>query len=45
VDAFNFLHGPAPENHSDVTSSDLIDAVTEAWERNSVRPSTVGVAP
>jgi hypothetical protein len=28
-----------------VTSSNLIDAVTEAWERNSVRPSTVGVAP
>ncbi len=45
VDAFNFLHGPAPENHSDVTTSDLIDAVTTAWERNSVRPSTVGVAP
>ena len=42
VDAFNFLHGPDPDNHGDVSSSDLIDAITDAWGRNTLRPSTLG---
>ena len=39
VTAFNFRHGPDPDNHTDVASSELIDVITEYWGRNTVRPS------
>jgi hypothetical protein len=38
IDAFNFRHGPDPDNHADVTSSDLIDAIIKYWGRNTIRP-------
>jgi len=41
VDAFNFRHGPDPEHHADVTSSDLIDAIVKYWGRNTIRPSSL----
>ena len=40
-DSFNFRHGPDPDHHAGVASSDLMDAIQEHWERNSVRPSNV----
>jgi hypothetical protein len=40
-DAFNFLHGPDPNYHADVESSDLIDVIVKYWGRNTVRPSNV----
>ena len=39
VDAFNFRHGPDPNNHADVESSDLIDVIVGYWGRNTMRPS------
>jgi hypothetical protein len=39
VDAFNFRHGPDPDHHADVASSDLMDIIREYWARNTVRPS------
>jgi len=39
VDAFNFRHGPDPDHHADVASSDLIDVIVKYWERNTIRPS------
>jgi len=45
VDAFNFRHGPDPHNHTDVESSDLIEVIVQAWERNTIRPSSaIGTA-
>ncbi|MCK4316801.1 MAG: endo alpha-1,4 polygalactosaminidase, partial [Anaerolineae bacterium] len=41
VDAFNFRHGPDPNNHTDVGSSDLMDVIIEYWGRNTIRPSSV----
>ena len=41
VDAFNFRHGPDPDHHADVTTSDLIKVITAHWERNTIRPSVV----
>jgi hypothetical protein len=38
-DEFNFRHGPDPDNHSDVSSSLLIDTVRDHWSKNTVRPS------
>ena len=38
VDAFNFRHGPDPNNHADVESSDLMDVIVEYWGRNTIRP-------
>ncbi len=38
-DAFNFRHGPDPENHADVASSELMDVIVKYWQRNTVRPS------
>jgi hypothetical protein len=38
VDAFNFRHGPDPDNHADVESSDLMDVIVKYWGRNTVRP-------
>jgi cysteinyl-tRNA synthetase len=40
-DAFNFRHGPNPNNHADVESSDLMDVIVEHWGRNSTRPSNL----
>jgi len=39
-DAFDFWHGPDPENHSDVAWSELIEVAVEHWGRNTVRPSS-----
>jgi hypothetical protein len=39
VDAFNFRHGPAPNNHVDVDSSKLMDVIYSFWQRNTARPS------
>jgi len=36
IDAFNFRHGPDPDNHTDVASSDLIAVIEEHWGRNTV---------
>jgi len=38
VDAFNFRHGPNPNNHTDVELSDLMDVIVDHWGRNTVRP-------
>jgi len=38
IDAFNFRHGPDPNHHADVTSSDLMDAIEKYWGRNTARP-------
>ena len=43
-DAFNFRHGPDPDHHADVASSDLMDVIVKYWRRNTVRPSSA-VAP
>ncbi len=40
-DDFDFLHGPDPNNHSNVATSKLIEAVRAAWKLNSIRPSNV----
>ena len=42
VDAFNFRHGPDPNNHTDVTSSDLIEVIKKYWARNTIRPADMG---
>jgi hypothetical protein len=38
-DDFNFLHGPDPDHHTDVSSSELIDVIVQHWGRNAIRPS------
>ncbi len=38
-DAFNFRHGPDPDNHADVPQSELLDAIRTNWQRNAIRPS------
>ena len=38
VDAFNFRHGPDPDNHQDVVSSDLMDVIIKYWGRDTIRP-------
>lgn len=38
-DAFAFMHGPDPNNHSNVTS-DLRDVIENYWSRNTQYPST-----
>jgi hypothetical protein len=40
VDALNFRHGPDPQHHADVESSDLMDVIVEHWGRNTIRPSS-----
>jgi len=40
-DAFNFRHGPDPDNHADVASSDLIEVIIKYWGRNTIRPSSI----
>jgi hypothetical protein len=42
VDAFDFLHGPDPDNHVNVQTSDLIGVIRSNWSRNTARPSNVG---
>jgi len=37
IDAFNFRHGPDPNNHTDVESA-LQEAITARWARNVERP-------
>ncbi len=41
VDAFNFRHGPDPNNHTDVVTSTLMGVITDHWGRNTVRPSSM----
>ena len=36
----NFRHGPDPDHHGDVASSDLIEVIVEHWGRNTIRPSS-----
>ena len=38
VDAFNFRHGPDPNEHAGVESSDLMDVIVKYWGRNTARP-------
>ncbi len=38
-DGFNFRHGPDPNNHANVATSDLIVALENYWGRNTIRPS------
>ena len=38
INAFNFRHGPDPDNHTDVASSDLIEVIETYWNRNTLRP-------
>ncbi len=38
VDDFNFRHGPDPNNHTDVASSDLMDVIVEHWGQNTIWP-------
>ncbi len=42
-DGFDFMHGPDPGHHTDVSTSDLIDAIEDYWRRNTIRPSTMAV--
>jgi hypothetical protein len=41
-DAFDFLHGPGVNNHSNVDTSALIEVILNYWTRNTLRPSNVG---
>ena len=41
VDAFNFRHGPDPNHHTDVASSDFSSTIKKYWARNTIRPSTM----
>jgi len=34
INAFNFRHGPDPDNHTDVVSSDLMDVIVKYWGYN-----------
>ena len=40
-DAFDFLNGPDPANHTNLDTSDLIEVVRSHWGRNTIRPSMV----
>ena len=41
-DDFDFLHGPDPDNHTNVATSDLFEVILDNWSHNTVRPSNVG---
>lgn len=41
-DAFNFLHGPDPDNHTDDPTSDLAAVIRANWSQNAIRPSDLG---
>lgn len=43
VDAFDFRHGPDPNNHTGVNNA-LMDIIISYWERNILRPSNTGPA-
>ena len=36
IDEFNFMHGPDPDNHSDVETSDLIEVIKDNWALNDI---------
>jgi len=36
IDYFNFMHGPDPNNHSDVESGDLIEVIKNNWALNTI---------
>ena len=38
-DEFDIMHGPDPNNHTNVTTSDLITVVKNHWALNTKRPS------
>jgi hypothetical protein len=40
--SFNFRHGPDPENHSDVQTSELIEVIKSNWSKNTEFPTLVG---
>jgi hypothetical protein len=40
VNAFNFRFGPNPNNHTNVSSSELMDVIRSYWSKNTLRPST-----
>lgn len=40
-DEFNLRHGPDFNNHTDVETSDLINAIQADWKRNGIRPNDV----
>jgi hypothetical protein len=44
-DDFNFRHGPDPDNHTDVQTSELIQVITGYWGRNTLRPSSSAICP
>ena len=41
-DSMDFLHGPDPNYHYNVETSDLIEVIRTNWGKNTVRPSNVG---
>ncbi len=41
IDDMNYLHGPDPNNHTDLATNDLIEVIRSYWGRNTVRPSNV----
>ncbi|MBC8508479.1 MAG: cellulase family glycosylhydrolase [Anaerolineales bacterium] len=43
-DAFNFRHGPDPDHHEDVSTSDLIEVIKSNWSKNTHRPSNTTFA-
>lgn len=43
-DDFDFLHGPNPNNHKEVATSQLITVIRNYWKRNVLRPSNVTFA-
>ena len=45
ADAFDFRHGPDPTHHSDLPSSELLNAIADNWTRNGVRPSSLLAGP
>ena len=40
-DAFDFLHGPDPDNHSNVLDNELAQIIGVYWSLNTARPSTM----
>lgn len=40
-DAFNLRFGPNPNNHQEVTSSDLLAVIQQNWRKNTARPNSL----
>lgn len=38
-DAFDFLHGPDPDNHTNIEDNTLAQVIQRYWSKNTVRPS------